>query len=347
MDENTTGAVAAAAASVGVGVSVGARRGFHDVYDAHDNNDDEKHKRRRLTYHAGDDAHEPSSSLSSSTVPSTSFLGFHLELLKSLYVQKVENDNDIDNPSRNCAVASTLSSQQQQQVETKEKWDDSPIDPSIWKMAESFLIQRSSLAKNKQEATRLQGIHQETIVFMEEGESRLAFHKKNSTGVSTTDATVSPVQQQYRRLHSPILSNVSQYASPTNRAKSTARSTSFGIVSRLLQRRSKSANKAYQKQIHPFQPLLQQTCQLEKKLQDMLKGHKDARLAKDQAATNELLASAIMPSQLSQHQSTVLSGVKNDSLPSTSEDERCRLVRLQTKLKLWSLLVQDLNCEIS
>jgi hypothetical protein len=338
MDQNTTGAAAA--------VGGGARRGFHDVYGAHEN-DDDKHKRRRLTYHAGENAPESSSS-SSSTLPSTSFLGFHLELLKSLYIEKVENDNndDNDNISRNCAVAGTLSSQQQQQAETKEKWDDGPIDPSLWKMAESFLIQRSSLAKNKQEATRLQGIHQETVIFMEEGDSRLDFHKKNSTGVSTTDASVSPVQQ-YRRLHSPILSNASQYASPTNKAKSTARSTSFGIVSRLLQRRSKSANKAYQKQIHPFQPLLQQTCYLVKRLQDMLKVHKDAQLAKDQAATNELLTSAIMPSQSSQHQSTVLSGVKNDSLSSPSEDERCRLVRLQTKLKLWSLLAQDLNREIA
>jgi hypothetical protein len=342
MDQNTAGAAAVAAAAA---VGGGARRGFHDVYGAHEN-DDDKHKRRRLTYHAGDSAPESSLSLSSSTVPSTSFLGFHLELLKSLYIQNVENDNDNDNLSRNCAIAGTLSSQEQQQAETKEKWDDGPIDGSVWKMAESFLIQRSSLAKNKQEATRLQGIHQETIVFMDEGDSRLAFHKKNSTGVSTTDASVSPVQQ-YRRLHSPILSNASQYASPTNKAKATARSTSFGIVSRLLQRRSKSANKAYQKQIHPFQPLLQQTCHLVKKLQDMLKVHKDAQLAKDQAATNELLTSAIMPSQSSQHQSTALSGVKNHSLSSPSEDERCRLVRLQTKLKLWSLLTQDLNREIA
>jgi hypothetical protein len=341
MDQNTTGAVAVAAA---VAVGAGARRGFDDVYDAHDN-DDDKHKRRRLTYQADDNAPESSSSLSSSTVPSTSFLGFHLELLKSLYVIKPENDNDNDILSRNCAVAGTLSSQEQKQAETKEKWDDGPIDPFIWKMAESFLIQRSSLAKNKQEATRLQGIHQETIVFMEEGELRLDFQKKNSTGVSTADASVSPVQQ-YRRLHSPILSNA-EYASPTSKAKSTARSTSFGIVSRLLQRRSKSANRAFQKQIHPFQPLMQQTCHLVKKLQDMLKVHKDAQLAKDQAATNELLTSAIMPSQSSQHQSTVLSGVKNDSLSSPSEDERCRLVRLQTKLKLWNLLAQDLNREIA
>jgi hypothetical protein len=336
MDQKTTGADA---------VAVGARRGFHDVYDAHDE-DKDMHKRRRLTYHADDNALESSSALSPSTVSSSSFLGFHLELLKTLYVEKPENDNDNDILSGNCTVAGTLSSQQQQQAETKDKWDDGPIDPSIWKMAESFLIQRSSLAQNKKEATRLQGIHQETIVFMEEGESRLDFHKNNSTGVSTAEQSVSPVQQ-YRRLHSPILSNASQYASPTNKAKSTARSTSFGIVSRLLQRRSKSANRAFQKQIDPFQPLAQQTCYLVKKLQDMLKVHKDAQLAKDQAATNELLTSAIMPSQSSQHQSTLLSGGNNNSLSSPSEDERCRLVQLQTKLKLWSLLAQDLNREIA
>jgi hypothetical protein len=144
----------------------------------------------------------------------------------------------------------------------------------------------------------------------------LDFHKNNSMGVSTAEQSVTPVQQ-YRRLHSPILSNASQYASPTNKAKSTARSTSFGIVSRLLQRRSKSANRAFQKQIDPFQPLLQQTCHLVKKLEDMLKVHKDAQLAKDQAATNELLTSAIMPSQSPQHQSTVLSGVKKNSLSVT------------------------------
>jgi hypothetical protein len=346
MDQNTT-----------VAVAVCARRGFHDVYYAHDVDDNDQHKRRRLTYHGDDNAPEssspsPSPSPSSSTVPSTSFLGFHLELLKSLYVENPEIDDDDDDDddirSRNCAVAGTLSSQQQQQAETKEKWDDGPIEMSVWKVAKSFLIQRRSLAQNKQEATRLQGIYQETIVFMQEGELRLAFHKKNSTGVSTADASVSPVQQ-YRRLHSPILSHTSQYASPThNKAKSTARSTSFGIVSRLLQRRSKSANRAFQKQIHPFQPLLHQTCHLVNKLQDMLKVHKDSQLAKDQAVTNELLTSAILPLQSSQHQSTLLSsGVKNDSLSSPSQDERCRLVRLQTKLKLWSLLAQDLNREIA
>jgi hypothetical protein len=59
------------------------------------------------------------------------------------------------------------------------------------------------------------------------------------------------------------------------------------------------------------------------------------------------LTSAILPSQSSQHQSTLLPGVKNDSLSSQSEDERCRLVRLQTKLKLWSLLAQDMKHEIA
>jgi hypothetical protein len=116
-------------------------------------------------------------------------LGFHLELLKSLYVQKEENDDDNDNLSRNCAIAGTLSSQQQQQAETKEKWDDGPIDPSIWKMGEFFLIQRSSLLRKKQEAARLQGIHQETIVLWKK-ETAFGFSKKNSTGVSTTDAAV-------------------------------------------------------------------------------------------------------------------------------------------------------------
>jgi hypothetical protein len=127
MDQKTTGADA---------VAVGARRGFHDVYDAHDE-DKDMHKRRRLTYHGDDNALKSSSALSPSTVSSTSFLGFHLELLKTLYVENPEKDNDNDILSGNCAIAGTLSSQQQQ-AETKDKWDDGPIDSSIWKMRNPF-----------------------------------------------------------------------------------------------------------------------------------------------------------------------------------------------------------------
>jgi hypothetical protein len=338
-----------------VAVRTGRGGGLDDSYDAPE---DKHSKRRRLTYQADDYALESSSS--ASTIPAASFLGFHLQLLKSLYFHKTEHDDNKDGIiSSNCAGTSnatananatdTLSPQQQDvEVESEKKdnkWDDGPVDPSVWNMAESFLVRRSSLAQTKQEATRLRGIHQEASLFIEQGEFRLPFHKKNAAGASTTDAAVSPIHQ-YRRLHSPILSHASQYDSPTNKAKSAARTTSFGIVSSLLQRRSKSADKAFQQQIHPFQPLLQQTRDLVQKLQEMLKVHKDAQLQKDQAITNELLTSAIMQSQPSQ-QSAFISGGKKSPLSSPSQDECCRLMQLETKLKVWSLLAQDLRHEIA
>lgn len=287
---------------------------------------DEQHKRRRLVYGSGDATLESLSSTGITTNSSSStFLEFHLKLLKYLYVDQDEPESQ----ENVLSLTSTSTSQTEQPEISKLQWDDGPVDPAVFTMTQAFLRQREGLAESRKEAVRLQGIDQEARLFMGMGAS-----SSSSSRAANFKAT-SP-SRPLRRLHSPVLAPT--YASPTS-SKSKPSAASFGIISRLLHRQFQNARTSFQLTVDPFVPLQQQAQDLTKTLGDMLQVHKSTKLAKDQAAANELLGS-VMRSQGHYVE-------KNDIMPpSPCARDKSRLAKLETKLKLWTLLTQDLKREI-
>lgn len=335
--------------------------------DRFGNIDEEQHKRRRLLIHGGSSRHtnddyDPLAQESASSASSTTshFLDFHLQLLKSLYENAhlvtadttdttvaLENDND--------AIPSDTSSPEQQRK--KLEWNDGPVDPSVWTLTEAFLSQRSSLCESKKEATRLRGIDREAKLFIESRSNRNSgAAASNNGGAITANTNNSTSPLQFRRLHSPILAGQAQYESPSNnKTRSSASTASFGILARLLHRQFQAAHQAFHDETEAYGPLVENTNELVEKLQDMLRMHANAQRAKDQAATNQLLDS-VMHSQQKQQSLQVASPASSterhalaalSTFSRSPEEERCRIVHLQTKLKLWRLLTKDLEREIN
>lgn len=235
------------------------------------------------------------------------FLDFHVDVLHSIY-------------RRNVGGASAA------------------VDDSVWETIKAFLQLRDQLVLAKQEAACMQGIHNEAMRYLEAGlpPNNPAAPSPGSSPRPNTDPRMnlksSPVYP-----HSTFLSQ-NTVSSPPNVA-STSSNNQFHIVGRLLGRRSKIVESSFQQLANPFQPLLQSTSARILSLQQELREMQQSLRSQDQRRMRNLVDGNVYKSKpATQH---------NDFTEEQQSAERSCVADMECKIRLWSLLADDLRGAIS
>jgi len=265
------------------------------------------------------------------------FLAFHFDVLQSLY----SKNNDHQATDANTSGV---------------------VDASVWEATQMFLEQRDRLMQAKEEAECMKGIHDESLRFTtcEErdptGRDHSNRNKATAMGnnsVSPTAATpharnvanrkLSPVISQKPSFRGSFLSSQTSLHSPSTGGTAAAGGPTaaiggvphrFDIVARLIGRRHQLVESTFQQQAQPFQPLLGTTEARIVALQHELHHLQQSCAAADQKCLSDLLHSTTADAP----EKPAASNIMKEEV-----ERRNRKTTLEVKIRLWSLLVQDLR----
>jgi hypothetical protein len=267
-------------------------------------------------------------------VDTASFLPFHLTILRALY----SNDS------------STLKKNEQRK-EALPPEEDGTVDDRFWELITSYLQQRGGLREMRYESDYFRGVCQEALQVMENdgqrksadtppllaimGSSHLPTHHHHALLMSA-NSQQSPHVSRYAN---PALSSSSQILAETGMTGSLGlhhRRRSFGVVARLLERKSKIAELRLVHQTTPFEPLFQEVERRRKKLRKLLDQCDLAVVKRNQSRTMELLS----PVAQSKKSASANRATTDQEFNNNAEES---MARLETKFRLWSLLYHDLK----
>lgn len=264
-----------------------------------------------------------------------SFLDFHFDVLQSLY--KKNGDGGIETAAA--------------------------VDVNVWKMIQSFIQQREQLLFSKHEAACMQGIHSEAVrhqvaddagsptsgdgnnntVTQQQQSSPGSPHMRNNNVTRLNHEKPSPAYAL--KNNSKYLSQASASSSPPMLNDATLSSSSssnhFHVVARLLGRRRKIVESSFQQQADPFQPLLQATGARIASLQQELHELQQSVRRQDQKRIHDLVSANIYKSRPNK------ALVKDAGSEEQLSAERSRMAEMECKIRLWSLLAEDLRAAIS
>ena len=240
---------------------------------------------------------------------STRFLSFHLQLLRALY----NNDNDNNDESSS----------------------ETNVEEITWEMTSRYLQQRETIKSMTQKANHCSGIHEEALhVLDQEPSMSPAWTTReilpppppsmmNSTLLTSTTSQHSP--------HTP------RYPTQTTGTTAGGDNRSFRVVASLLGRKSRMTTARLQQQIKPFRPLVTAV---------------ERRLALlDQLARQQQQQQTALQHQNHHHHVPllVLSSTSSTETPVAGnvlvqqQDMEESLAQMETKRRLWSILLQDLK----
>jgi hypothetical protein len=242
----------------------------------------------------------------------TRFLSFHLQLLRALY-----NDNNGDDES----------------AETK-------VEEITWEMTTRYLQRRETVKIMTQKANHCSGIHEEALHVLEQ-------EPATSPAWATSDIIPPPPPPI---MNSTLLTSTSQHSPHTPRyptqtgTGSSQRGNgggdshrSFRVVATLLGRKSRMATARLQQQIKPFRPLVT-AVEWRLALLDQLARQQQQQQTALQHQNHHHVA-LLVPSSTSSTETPVAGN--NVLVQQQDMDES--LARMETKRRLWSILLQDLK----
>ena len=241
----------------------------------------------------------------------TRFLSFHLQLLRALY----NNDSD-DNVNNN-----------------DESSFETNVDEITWEMTSRYLQQRETIKSMTQKANHCSGIHEEALRVLDQEPSM-------SPAWATSDILPPPPPSI---MNSTLLSSTTSQHSPhtprypTQTTGITAGDhNSFRVVASLLGRKSRMATACLQQQIKPFRPLV---TAVERRL--ALLDQLTRQQQQQQTALQHQNHHHVPLFVLSSTSSTETPVAGNVLVQQQDMDES--LARMETKRRLWRILLQDLK----
>jgi hypothetical protein len=248
---------------------------------------------------------EPTSSPNFLPTP-TRFLSFHLQLLRALY----NNDSDNDNY----------------------KSSETNVEDVTWEMTSRYLQQRETMKSMTQKANHCSGIHEEALYVLDQ--------EPAMSPAWATRAIIPPQPPSIMNNSTMLTSSTSQHSPhtpryPTQTTGITAGGDShqsFRVVASLLGRKSRMATARLQQQIKPFRPLV---TAVERRLALL------DQLARQQQQQQTALKDQDHHHILSSTSSTETQVAGNILVQQQDMDES--LARIETKRRLWSILLQDLK----
>lgn len=239
------------------------------------------------------------------------FLGFHFDILQSLYTAEAIGGEAV-------------------------------LDATVWTMIKSFLQQREQLLQAKQEAFFMQGIHSEAVRYVESGAAKKMManyqspDKSHAHSIPRLSQKSSPVNSQNKKYSS----QTSASSPPIKEALYASSLDHFHIVTHLLGRRSNIVKTSFKQQADPFQVILKLSETHILSLRQDLHELQQALRIHDQKRIQDLVAANV-------YKSKAVGPAKDDLSEKERSAELSRMVEMECKIRLWSLLSQDLREGIS
>jgi hypothetical protein len=193
---------------------------------------------------------ETKKQLPKSTIRSSSFLPHHLKMLRALYVD------------------STVESYQSSNVTTS-GLTDGAVSGEVWDMIQRFLEGRHELHRIKNEAQRYRAIVNASKDHVEQQQPSAASNK-NAITTSKSPMMWQPTSPLEKRLFASPYAASSTSAKSKSAPSSASSGSSFGLVSKLLERRACVAENEARKVVHPFYELYTAVCKRAERLDSLL-----------------------------------------------------------------------------
>jgi hypothetical protein len=264
--------------------------------------------------------------------PIARFLPFHLKILRALY--------SYDSATWN-------KNEQQKEVPPPPPEEDGTVHDRFWELTTNYLKQRGGLREMRYESDYFRGICQEALQVMENNDGP---GKSADTPPLLAIMGSSHLPITHHHHHALLMSASSQQSPHVSRYANSAlsetgmtggalglhhrRRRSFGVVARLLERKSKMAELRLVQQTTPLEPLFQEVERRRKKLRKLLDQCDRAVVKRNQSRTMELMLSPVTTHSKQSASST------DQEFTNKAEES---MARLETKFRLWSILYHDLK----
>ena len=257
------------------------------------------------------------------------FLPFHLRVLKSLY--DYDDGEDL--------------------TPTKDTWD----------AIEGFLKNRQNLINFKTNAVRYRAIHKQALRFASKHAST---QQSTTSAIATTTTATTPVSSPLvHKINTPrsgglksvtttpsyTLHRPSQLLqrTPNGSAKANKQQQQRGpfiLVARILEQRAKNVDSTFQDNVkRPYKPLLQRIRQTIEQLQVVKQRHTQALSLQNQKISKQILSINVYSSSRvpQENVSAIADRIREERL--RSDAERSRSAATESKIRLWTLLEQELK----
>lgn len=285
-----------------------------------------------------DDSTEATTLVSSCPKSGTSqFQCFHLLLLQSLY------------DTEDCIPLGSADDDSLGNVSDDGDYDemtDDTVDDRLWNKARKFVKDREDLLKLKKEASRVNGVHQEALDYLEEhGQGRGSSTAPSTpsggkpTGSSWQPSADDSVPHRFGKHPSISSPNCLKFFSPQRPTTSSQSPNNcqtpaqcFALVAHLLKSKCEEFNGSVKNRSNIYGPMLQEVEEKIDVLQGKLRILKESTLSKQKRKVEDLLSRALLSSSMDNTDPAVAS-VQFGNFVS----------KLETKLQLWSILAADLK----
>ena len=239
------------------------------------------------------------------TSASKKFLLLHLQILRALYEDPLVDNKD--------------------EEQKKSSVEDGAMNDEMWEKIHKFLQERDQLRAKAKKVELLQGIHEEALLFMRE---------EREIERSMPNPWVNGVPNMFNS-HS-IYTSTSQH-SPQSRFRTSSHPEPnegvdcFGLMAGLLRRKYEITDAQLKETTSPFLPLLTDIENRIEKLEKLLKEEQEHSVEKEETAASELATA--YPFSIS------------EIAPPSQRLNEESLARLETKLRLWNMLLLDLKTD--